>query len=205
MDSYSKDERVGFAEPVSGVELYLCPNRGRTTEILSNIVPRNQLDFLKSLDDDGLIGVVVWRRPQLKPPLSYCHKNHGSPLTTLNTSRYGNMLPQVNNHDDGGDVPPGFGPMAVARDDDDDDDDLPEFNYLSRGDVVMNRTSRSNSVRELIHKYGKSEPLWNQGFNNNGDNVILPEWQPQPNLTNVNGGSMVRPYSEWWTHQAGGY
>ncbi|KAL0897609.1 hypothetical protein Bca101_081570 [Brassica carinata] len=207
VDSYSKDERVGFAEPVSGVELYLCPTRGRTTEILSNIFPRNQLDFLKSLDDDdGLIGVVVWRRPQLKkPPLSYSHKNHGSSLTTLNTSRYGNML-QANNHDDSGDVPPGFGPMAVARDDDDDDDDdLPEFNYLSRGDDVMNRTSRSDSVRELIHKYGKSEPLWNQGFNNNGNNVILPEWQPQPNPTNVNGGSMVRPCSERWTYQAGGY
>ncbi|KAF8085561.1 hypothetical protein N665_0663s0008 [Sinapis alba] len=201
VDSYCKDERVGFAEPVSGVELYLCPTRGRTTEILSNIVPRNQLDFLKSLDDDGLIGLVVWRRPQLKkPPLSYSHKNHGSSLTTLNTSRYGNM-PQVN-HDDCGDVPPGFGPLPMARDD---DDDLPEFNYLSHGDVVMNRTSRSDSVRELIHKYGKSEPLWNQGFNNNGDNVILPEWQPQPNPTNVNGGSMVRPRSEWWTHQAGGY
>ncbi|CAH8335724.1 unnamed protein product [Eruca vesicaria subsp. sativa] len=198
VDSYARDERVGFAEPVSGVELYLCPNRGKTTEILSKIVPRNQLDFLKSLDGDGLIGVVVWRRPQLKKPplLSYSHKNH--PLTTLlNTSRYGSM-PQVN-HDDGGDVPPGFGPMAVARDD---DDDLPEFNYLSRGDVVMNRTSRSDSVRELIHKYGKSEPLWNKGFNNDG---ILPEWQPQPNPTNVNGGSMVRPRSEWWTHQAGGY
>ncbi|CAN7018033.1 unnamed protein product [Brassica oleracea var. botrytis] len=204
VDSYCKDERVGFAEPVSGVELYLCPTRGsRTTEILSNIVPRNQLDFLKSLDDDGLIGVVVWRRPQLKkPPLSYSHhKNHGSSLTTLNTSRYGNM-PQVNNHDDGGDVPPGFGPMAVARDD---DDDLPEFNYLSRGDVVMNRTSRSDSVRDLIHKYGKSEPLWNQGYNNNCDNGILPEWKSQPNPANVNGGSMVRPRSEWWTHQAGGY
>ncbi|KAJ0260268.1 SPOC domain-containing protein [Hirschfeldia incana] len=204
VDSYVKDGRVGFAEPVSGVELYLCPTRGRTTEILSKIVPRNQLHFLKSLDDDGLIGVVVWRRPQFnKPPQSYSHKNHGSSLTTLNTSRhYGNM-PQVN-HDDGGDVPPGFGPMAVARRDDD-DDDLPEFNYLSRGDVVMNRTSRSVSVRELILKYGKSEPLWNQGFNNYGHNVILPERQPQPNPTNVNGGSMVRPRSEWWTHQAGGY
>ncbi|XP_013744072.2 uncharacterized protein LOC106446815 isoform X1 [Brassica napus] len=203
VDSYCKDERVGFAEPVSGVELYLCPTRGRTTEILSKIVPRNQLDFLKSLDDDGLIGVVVWRRPQLKkPPLSYSHhKNHGSSLTTLYSSRYGNM-PEVNNHDDGGDVPPGFGPTAVARDD---DDDLPEFNYLSRGDVVMDRTSRSDSVRELIHKYGKSEPLWNQGYNNNCDNGILPEWQPQPNPTNVNGGSVVRPRNEWWTHQAGGY
>lgn len=60
--SYAKDERVGFAEPTSGVELYLCPTRGRTAEI----VPRNQLDFWKSLNDDGLIGVIVWRRPQFK-------------------------------------------------------------------------------------------------------------------------------------------
>ncbi|CAA7032841.1 unnamed protein product [Microthlaspi erraticum] len=218
VDSYAKDERVGFAEPASGVELYLCPARGRTVEILNKIVPRNQLDFLKSLDDDGLIGVVVWRRPQYKKPSlasSNSHKNHhekGSSLTTINTSRYRNMLPQVNNrHDDGGgDVPPGFGPMAMARnDDDEDDDDLPEFNYFSRGDVVMNRARRSDSVRELIHKYGKSEPMWNhQGFNDD-ENDILPEWQqPQPNpnlgVNYVNGGSMVRPRSEWWPHGQGG-
>ncbi|AEC07729.1 SPOC domain / Transcription elongation factor S-II protein [Arabidopsis thaliana] len=62
VDSYAKDGRVGYAEPASGVELYLCPTRGRTVEILNKIVPRNQLDFLKSINDDGLIGVVVWRR-----------------------------------------------------------------------------------------------------------------------------------------------
>jgi hypothetical protein len=206
VDSYAKDGRVGYAEPASGVELYLCPTRGRTVEILNKIVPRNQLDFLKSINDDGLIGVVVWRRPQFKKsPLSNnSHKNHrekGSSLTTYNTSRYSNML-QVNN-DDGDDVPPGFGPMTMARDE---DDDLPEFNYFSSGDVVVNRTSRSVSVRELIQKYGKSEPLRNQSYNDN-DNDILPEWQPQSNwtlgVTHVNGGSMVRPCSEWWSHQDG--
>ncbi|ESQ46687.1 hypothetical protein EUTSA_v10000617mg, partial [Eutrema salsugineum] len=56
VDSYCKDERVGYAEPASGVELYLCPARGKTVEILNKIVPKNQLDF--SLDDDALIGVV---------------------------------------------------------------------------------------------------------------------------------------------------
>ncbi|CAL9234060.1 unnamed protein product, partial [Arabidopsis halleri] len=207
VDSYAKDERVGYAEPASGVELYLCPTRGRTAEILNKIVPRNQLDFLKSLNDDGLIGVVVWRRPQFKkPPLSNnSHKNHlekGSSLTTYCTSRYSNMLQA--NHDEGDDVPPGFGPMTMARDD---DDDLPEFNYFSGGDVVMNRTSWSVSVRELIQKYGKSEPMINQSYNDN-DNDILPEWQPQSNHTlgvnHVNGGSMVRPCSEWWSHQDGG-
>uniref|UniRef100_A0A1J3KAK8 PHD finger protein 3 n=1 Tax=Noccaea caerulescens TaxID=107243 RepID=A0A1J3KAK8_NOCCA len=216
VDSYAKDERVGFAEPASGVELYLCPARGRTVEILNKIVPRNQLEILKSLDDDGLIGVVVWRRPQYKKPSlasSNSHKNHhekGSPLTTINTSSYRNVLPQViNHHDDGADVPPGFGPMAMARNGDDDDDDLPEFNYFSRGDVVMNRARRSDSVRELIHKYGKSEPLWNhQGFNDD-ENDVLPEWQqPQPNpnlgVNYVNGCSMVRPRSEWRPHGQGG-
>ncbi|CAH8263559.1 unnamed protein product [Arabidopsis lyrata] len=206
VDSYAKDERVGYAEPASGVELYLCPTRGRTPEILNKIVPRNQLDFLKSLNDDGLIGVVVWRRRQFKkPPLSNnSHKNHremGSSVTTYNMSRYINML-QVN-HDDGDDVPPGFGPTTMARDD---DDDLPEFNYFSGGDVVMNRMSRSVSVRELIQKYGKSEPLSNLSYNDN-DNDILPEWQAQSNRTlgvnHVNGGSMVRPCSEWWSHQDG--
>ncbi|CAH2060537.1 unnamed protein product [Thlaspi arvense] len=207
VDSYAKDERVGYAEPASGVELYLCPNRGKTGEILSKIVPRNQLDF--SLDDDGLIGVVVWRRPQFRKPSlsSNSHKNHGSSLTTLNTSRYSNNKPQIN-QEDGGDVPPGFGPMAMARHGDD-DDDLPEFNYFSRGDVVMNRTRGCESVRELIRKYGKSEPLLNhQGFNDDDNDVLLPEWQPQTNPTlghnNVNGGSMVRSSSAWWLRQAGG-
>ncbi|CAN8315094.1 unnamed protein product [Cochlearia groenlandica] len=193
VDSYAKDERVGFAEPASGVELYLCPNRGRSAEILNKIVPRNHLDF--SLDDNnghGLIGVVVWRRPQFKkptPPLqSNTHKNHHnvSSLTKHNNkSRYSNMV-QVN-HDDGGDLPPGFGP--VAKDDDDDDDDLPEFNY-----VVMNGTRRSESLRELIHKYGKSEPLLNRQTNQTSG------------LDHVNGGSMVRPqhHGQYWSHQAGG-
>ncbi|XP_010429563.1 PREDICTED: uncharacterized protein LOC104714030 [Camelina sativa] len=206
VDLYAKDQRVGYAEPASGVELYLCPTGGRTAEILSKIVPRNQLDFLKSLND-GLIGVVVWRRPQIKKaPLYNSHKNHrgkDSSLTTLNMSRYKNMR-QVNNHDDIDDVPPGFGPvLTMARDD---DDDLPEFNYFSGGDVIMNRTRRSESVRELIQKYGKSEPLWNQSFND--DNDILPEWQPQQSqslgLNHVDGGLVVRPRREWWPNHAGG-
>lgn len=204
VDLYAKDERVGYAEPSSGVELYLCPTGGRTAEILNKIVPRNQLDFLKSLND-GLIGVVVWRRPQIKKrPLYNSHKNNrekDSSLTTLNMSRY-NSMRQVN-QDDIDDVPPGFGPVTMARDD---DDDLPEFNYFSGGDVVLNRTRRSESVRELIQKYGKSEPLWNQSLSD--DNDILPEWQPQQNpslgLNHVNGGLVVRQRCEWWPNHAGG-
>ncbi|CAD5332679.1 unnamed protein product [Arabidopsis thaliana] len=66
--SYVADQRVGYAEPTSGVELYLCPTLGETLDLLSKIISKDYLDEVKCSEDIGLIGVVVWRRAVVASP-----------------------------------------------------------------------------------------------------------------------------------------
>ena len=136
---------MGYAEAASGVELYLCPPHEKTLEILSKILSKDQPEALNAIDN-GLIGVVVWRRAQLISPNSTSHHKHTSKkqhftsrrqqekdTTNMNTnspskptfSHGGPPLRSKPPHDDDDDdVPPGFGP-ATSRD----EDDLPEFNF----------------------------------------------------------------------------
>ncbi|CAH8353402.1 unnamed protein product [Eruca vesicaria subsp. sativa] len=151
--SYVADQRVGYAEPTSGVELYLCPSRGETLDLLSKVISKEHLDEAKCSDNIGLIGLVVWRRavsspaarhkPGVKrqhsslknqPPVVTGTKNKNSSSTSLNVKNHQPppivaVTTSIGNHgceddDDGEDLPPGFGPAAVK-----DDDDLPEFNF----------------------------------------------------------------------------
>lgn len=150
MDSYVGDERLGFGEPVPGVELYFCPPHTKIIEMLCRHLSKNQNDILKSTDN-GLIGVVVWRRPHISfsnSPASSQQKRHKThnvltrrhepinSITNLNLGKsVNNRLPlqphnnnNSNNNDvEDDDIPPGFGPGAAtsARD----EDDLPEFNF----------------------------------------------------------------------------
>ncbi|XP_022728997.1 death-inducer obliterator 1-like [Durio zibethinus] len=150
-DSYILDGRVGFAEPASRVELYFCPPHAKTLEMLSKILPKDQPEALNAIDN-GLIGVVVWRRPQLISPNSTSHHKYTSKKQHFTSRRQqekdtaSNMnsnfpskptfshggpplhsQPPPDDDDDDDDVPPGFGP-ATTRD----DDDLPEFNFSGR-------------------------------------------------------------------------
>ncbi|XP_019414909.1 PREDICTED: death-inducer obliterator 1-like isoform X2 [Lupinus angustifolius] len=141
-DSYIVDERVGFAEPVHGVELYFCPPHNKTVEMLSNILPREQTEAVNSIDN-GLIGVIVWRKTNLttstiSPTTSSHHKytfkrqnsSRRQQDTNVNVNAHpthnldpsAETRPMCDDVDD--DVPPGFGP-PVARI----EDDLPEFNF----------------------------------------------------------------------------
>ena len=63
-DSYVVDERVGFAEPANGVELYFCPPQKRTREMLSKNLSSEHVEELNNIDN-GRIGVIVWRKAQL--------------------------------------------------------------------------------------------------------------------------------------------
>ncbi|KAK7351415.1 hypothetical protein VNO77_10858 [Canavalia gladiata] len=143
-DSYVSDERVGFAEPVHGVELYFCPPHKKTVEMLSKTLPKEQIEAVNSIDN-GLIGIIVWRKTNLTTsisPTTSSHHKHSSkrqyfsrrqqdinvnvnsnpktvPSTGFKTTEIG---PPSDNDDD--DIPPGFGP-TVARV----EDDLPEFNF----------------------------------------------------------------------------
>ncbi|TKY74676.1 PHD finger protein 3 [Spatholobus suberectus] len=140
-DSYISDERVGFAEPVHGVELYFCPPHKKTVEMLSNILPKEQIEAVNSIDN-GLIGIIVWRKTNLTSsisPTTSSHHKHSSKRQNLsrrqqeinvNANSTHKAVPSTgfktteNDDDDDDDVPPGFGP-PVARV----VDDLPEFNF----------------------------------------------------------------------------
>ncbi|XP_019083948.1 PREDICTED: uncharacterized protein LOC104706878 isoform X2 [Camelina sativa] len=205
--SYVADQRVGYAEPTSGVELYLCPARGETLDLLSKIISKDHLDEVKCSDDIGLIGVVVWRRAVVASPGSrhkpgFKRQHSGTKRSVLAPeNKKSSSSVNITNHpvvkvasignrglvgcdaNDEEDVPPGFGPVGVK-----DDDDLPEFNFSSSTGPVASSPqpplqSRSmDQVRELILKYGNSagsgsKQPWNGPDDDDDDDI--PEWQPQ--------------------------
>ncbi|KAL0738614.1 hypothetical protein Bca4012_014824 [Brassica carinata] len=138
--SYVADQRVGYAEPTSGVELYLCPSRGETLDLLSKVISKDHLDEAKCSDDIGLIGLVVWRRA-VSSPASSRHKpgfkrQHSSlknqpPVVASTKSsvlapenkKSGSSLNVKNHHPPVVAVTTSMGNHGVQ--DDDDDEDLP--------------------------------------------------------------------------------
>ncbi|XP_071723495.1 uncharacterized protein [Rutidosis leptorrhynchoides] len=183
--SYISDERVGIAEPTRGVELYLCPPHSNPLEMLCKILTKDQVDTLNAIND-GLIGVIVWRK--LVTPKHGSKKHHSSRRqdkdNNSNKTNVNSMTPKKpvpssagllgkfpgsnkpEEEDDDDDVPPGFGPgVAVSTGD---DDDLPEFNFSGPGTFPPSRFPSQNvsitpgtnrpvdQMRELIQKYGQS-------------------------------------------------
>ncbi|KAL0297298.1 UNVERIFIED_CONTAM: PHD finger protein 3 [Sesamum radiatum] len=167
IDSYVADDRLGFAEPAAGVELYLCPPTSRIAELLNRNMPKEpRLESDNSMEN-GLIGVVVWRRAHISntiSPNSSSHHKHSfkkqpfasnkvqdtsnvnfntpprAPVSVFdNVSRY-KPEPQPEEDDD---IPPGFGPMAAARAAKD-DDDLPEFTFSGGLNPSVPRISPQN-------------------------------------------------------------
>ncbi|XP_047080684.1 death-inducer obliterator 1-like [Lolium rigidum] len=169
IDSYIADERVGLAEPADGLELYLCPPQGKTVEILSRHLPKEHLDGL-AVAATSIIGIVVWRRPNV--PRIPSHQRHegskrqsilGTPQVTGSTSvrrssalqnSYGappgfpNQRHKPEPEEDvTDDVPPGFGPGVVARRD---EDDLPEFNFVNSSNPAANVTTHAFKGRQHV-------------------------------------------------------
>ncbi|KAF9681175.1 hypothetical protein SADUNF_Sadunf06G0198200 [Salix dunnii] len=164
-DSYVLDERVGFAEPAHGVELYLCPPHLKTRERLVKVFPKDQLEALNAVDN-GLIGVIVWRKAQITStisPTSASHHKHSSKKQQHFTSRkhqekdtnmnvniaskhplppLSGTYPNPQPDEDDDDVPPGFGPPAGR-----DEDDLPEFNFSSNSMASRSQFSNQNTTR----------------------------------------------------------
>ncbi|VFR01806.1 unnamed protein product [Cuscuta campestris] len=155
VDSYVSDGRVGFAEPAPGAELYLCPPRGRALEMLTNHLSKDFSELHGSIDDNTLVGVVVWRRHHHHPPphhhlhrltstVSLDPKQQHTQQPVAQSSRRPHErdsdnfppivssrppptpLPATKDDDDDDDIPPGFGPPKGGSRD---DDDLPEFNF----------------------------------------------------------------------------
>ncbi|XP_030534107.1 uncharacterized protein LOC115743459 [Rhodamnia argentea] len=173
-DSYVLDERVGFAEPSQGVELYLCPPHAKIREMLSKILPEDQLNVLSDVEN-GLIGVVVWRRSHLTSAIPshtakftgkkqhFSSRRHQEKDVNFNSNLHqghlahpSSMQPQPSvDRDDDDDVPPGFGPGVgrAARD----EDDLPEFNFSGGSrSMGLNPTQNVSAGLGLAPSYGHS-------------------------------------------------
>lgn len=199
VDSYISDERLGFAEPAAGVELYMCPPTPRIAELLTKHMPKEGRESDNTVEN-GLMGVVVWRRAHISisPNASSHHKhtsekqpfyssnvNVNSPTTRISATMSKNAsrpkpVPEAEEDDD---IPPGFGPVAAARAARD-DDDLPEFNFSGgftpsatrlssqemHSDVKMAPTPVDH-VRELIKKYGQSGGVSNSRVESRGFSV----------------------------------
>ncbi|KAL2346806.1 hypothetical protein Fmac_000806 [Flemingia macrophylla] len=181
-DSYIMDERVGFAEPVHGVELYFCPPHKKTVEMLSNVLPKEQIEAVNSIDN-GLIGIIVWRKTNLTSSISptTSHHKHGSKRQyfsrrqqdiNVNTNSNSTRIAVKTSENDDDDVPPGFGPPAARV-----EDDLPEFNFSGGsnpshliqkpmgppGMIPLHSVNQApprpvEQMRELVHKYGQNKP-----------------------------------------------
>ncbi|OAY79574.1 PHD finger protein 3 [Ananas comosus] len=209
VESYIADERVGFAEPTPGVELYLCPPHSRTLGVLATFLSKEHAETLRSAEK-SLIGVVVWRRPHvnMSPRASSHHKHSGSrkhsrkhlinsssarssftPTHPVSPTPTNNIHPSNDDEYDD-DVPPGFGPSNSR-----DEDDLPEFDFTntakpsvpsihSRGPVVRHPPPSGRpmeQMRELVYKYGhsKKDKALNIETEPWNDDDDIPEWDPR--------------------------
>ncbi|KAK3027015.1 hypothetical protein RJ639_041170 [Escallonia herrerae] len=167
VDSYVLDERLGFAEPTPGIEVYFCPPHPKIVEMISNSLSKDKTEIINSTEN-SLIGVVVWRKLHLSSaisPNSSLHHKHGSKKQHLASRRQhehdsnvnvnltskapvpfgrppiGRVVPPGDDDDDD-DIPPGFGP-AAARD----VDDLPEFNFCGNLNPAVPKLSSQNTMR----------------------------------------------------------
>lgn len=188
ISSYIADERLGYAEPVPGVELYLCPPASRMFDMLNKHILKERPESDKTIEN-GLIGVVVWRRAHISntiSPNSSSHQKHSLKKQPFGAPKRIQDSPNVNPNtltrtphvskpqpppDEDDDIPPGFGPGAAK-----DDDDLPEFNFSGDLTPSASRITSHNSlhpvqmtkrpvdqVRELIKKYGQGGPSVTSG------------------------------------------
>ncbi|XP_019189914.1 PREDICTED: uncharacterized protein LOC109184378 [Ipomoea nil] len=164
VESYVSDNRLGFAEPGPGVELYLCPPHGRVLDMLIKHLSKDRSELHDFTTDNALIGVVVWRKhhhiSSTISPNSTQHHKHTTFKKQQSMSRRPqekdnnvNFLPKgsssvpskpaqlpPDDDDDDDDIPPGFGPSKGGSRD---DDDLPEFNFAGN----MNASSSSSMSR----------------------------------------------------------
>lgn len=214
------DERVGFAEPVPGIELYFCPPHKKTVEMLSKILPMEQIEAVNAIDY-GLIGINVWRKTHLTStisPTSSSHHKHSSKKHYFSTRRQqetnmnDNFAPKaepsmghansqsIPSSDD--DIPPGFGP-PVARD----EDDLPEFNFSgSSNPLHLDRKPFTRPVMPPLHTGGQTSRPVDQMRE-----LVHKYGQSEANAASVNWqekfGATIQPWNdddddipEWQPH-----
>lgn len=78
---YKKSSRVGFAQLLSGIDLYICP---RSDPIITILAKYGFFKGMAVLDDnqDSMIGCVVWRKNRPSNPVKNTPDNKSSPDST---------------------------------------------------------------------------------------------------------------------------
>lgn len=173
IDSYIMDQRLGFAEPAPGVELYLCPPCSKSVDVIVNHLSKGYTEKLKDIDN-GLIGLLVWRKVQITPTISPDSSLHHKDMTKKNpfstSGGHQNAETDMTNRNYGfayrndhlspppPPPPPLSTPQPPVDDDDDDDvppgfgppgwtrddDDLPEFNFPGSSNPPTSRVPNPN-------------------------------------------------------------
>lgn len=195
--SYIMDQRLGFAEPAPGVELYLCAPRSKSVDVIISHLNKSFTDKLNDIDN-GLIGLLVWRKVQITPSAistnsSHHQKDIAKKIGSLNVENdlrtnvsFGSRNappppipshPQPANNDDDDDdaPPPGFGPPGHRPD----DDDLPEFNFSgsSNQQPVPHPSGHHHHLHSgpTSHKVEKMRELIQKyGQNGNNPSGVIP-------------------------------
>ncbi|XXG56052.1 hypothetical protein AAC387_Pa03g3569 [Persea americana] len=216
-DSYVADERVGFAEPVPGVELYFCPPHKKMIEMLGKYLPKEHSEPLNAVEN-GLIGIVVWRKAFVSTPDStkmpsfhrqYSQKQHSTTnpkaKQTLHPLSVG--PPPINPDpptvdDPTDDIPPGFGPQAAGRD----EEDLPEFDFAPSSKQLAPQfpvpNSSQGSGMRLGHPQVQPPPQpmgqvrdlinkYGQGKMGATASANQVRWQPSPGI-----GLVTQPWND---------
>lgn len=110
--------------------------------MLAKVTQKEHAEAVNAIDN-GLIGVIVWRKLSTTSPNSSSHHKHNSKKQHFGSRRHQDsnsnakfaskpapsrgvpvIKPRPSPVDDDDDIPPGFGPTAAR-----DEDDLPEFNF----------------------------------------------------------------------------
>ncbi|KAL9679563.1 hypothetical protein QQ045_017429 [Rhodiola kirilowii] len=203
VDSYVADDRVGFAEPLRGLEVYLCPDHPMILDRIRKHMPKDHTEALTlGGGDKGLIGVIVWRKAHVSPNSSshhhkhslkkhqqehYTSRRHSHQDRNINVNS-SNLTPkypvvplvstkatpsEVTAHED--DLPPGFGRPASQE-----EDDLPEFSFSGgQSRYLPTQNCPADQMRQLVQKYGQnvgSGDVVGKSWRDNDDDI--PEWQP---------------------------
>uniref|UniRef100_A0A7N0ZSX1 TFIIS central domain-containing protein n=1 Tax=Kalanchoe fedtschenkoi TaxID=63787 RepID=A0A7N0ZSX1_KALFE len=205
VDSYVADDRVGFAEPVRGLEVYLCPNHPKILDRIGKHLAKDQKEGALTLsgEDKGLIGVIVWRKAHVSPNSSSHHKhslkkhqqehyssrrhNHHHQDRNINVKSSSNLTPKY---------PPLAStkaahfatPIKVATDEDDlppgfgppasqDDDDLPEFNFSGGLSRSFVSPNQKPVVSQSHNRPADQMRQLIQKYGQNGAGLVVKSWK----------------------------
>ncbi|CAM8916525.1 unnamed protein product [Rhodiola kirilowii] len=204
VDSYVADDRVGFAEPLRGIEAYLCPTHPKILDRIAKHLAKDHSEVLSLGDGDkGLIGVIVWRKAHVSPNSSSHHKHslkkHQQEHNNSSSRRHNQNHHQDRNMNmNSSNLKPKHPVVPLVQskltttqiktvtDEDDvppgfgppatqDDDDLPEFNFSS-GLTRSVPTQKSVAPQTQNRPVDQMRELIQKYGQNAGSGLVVKPW-----------------------------